>query len=82
MSDRAEDTKKIAKEVVDEIFLRMGMDTSSNEDILQVQKDFAYLRELRVGKEEFIKKGKMTLIASFVTGLLAVLINGLLNWNK
>lgn len=82
MSDQAdaELAKKIAVETVNEVFLRLGVDISDHDSIFKLQKDFAHLRESREGKEEFIKKSKMTLIGAFISGALAIALNGILHW--
>lgn len=81
--DQMEDiADKAAKRAIEELFLRVGIDVKDPKGVIELQKDFAYTRETREGKEEFVKKGKHVLIASFITGALAVLVNGLLNWRQ
>jgi len=72
--------KEGAKEALQEFLLILGTDASKPEGILDLQKDFMYTRESRLGKDEIIKKGKLALIGAFVSAVLAVFIKGLLTY--
>ena len=72
--------KEAAKEAISELFLVLGVDAEDKTSVLDLQKDWTYTREARLGKEEFIKKGKLALVGAFVSGALAVLVNGLKHW--
>lgn len=68
---------KASEEALQKFLLILGVDTSKPEGVLDLQKDFLYTRESRLGKEELIKKGKVTLIGAFVTAILALIVKGL-----
>ena len=72
--------KKAAKEVLHEMFLLAGVNTSESSNIIDLQKDFQYLRDAREGKDELIKKGKWAVVAVFITGTLALLLKGFVVW--
>lgn len=42
----------IAREVVNELFLRFGVDCNNPNDVKALQADFAYLRKSRAGAED------------------------------
>ena len=73
--------KEAAKEAISELFMVLGVNADDKSSLLDLQKDWAHTREARLGKEEFIKKGKIALIGAFISGALAVLINGLKHWS-
>ena len=65
-----------SEEALQKFLLILGVDTSKAEGVLDLQKDFLYTRESRLGKEELIKKGKLTLIGAFVMAILALIVKG------
>lgn len=73
-------SKKVAREVLHEMLLLSGVNTEDAAGVIDIQKDFQYLREARQGRDEFIKKGKWALITVFGTGALAILVKGLVAW--
>jgi len=74
---------KIAhKEAITETLVLMGINADDNKALLDMQKDFNYLREARTGREEFIHKSKLALIGVFITGAMAILAKGFLVWIK
>ena len=66
-----------AEHAVQEVFLRYGIDAGKP---LEVQKDFAYLRQQRSGAEAVGLVVKRTVIGLAVTGALALLLIGVQNW--
>ena len=66
-----------AEHAVQEVFLRYGIDAGKP---LEVQKDFAYLRQQRAAAEAVGPIVKRTVIGLAVTGLLALLVIGFQNW--
>ena len=66
-----------AEHAVQEVFLRYGIDAGNP---IEVQKDFAYLRQQRSAAEAVGPVVKRTLIGLAVTGLLALLVIGFQNW--
>ncbi len=69
------------KAVIDTLIL-MGVNAGDNKSLLDMQKDFNYLREARTGREEFIAKSKLALIGVFLTGAAAILVKGFIAWIK
>ena len=72
---------KAANEALQNLLMILGTDIKNPKGMLDLQKDFLYTRETREGKEEFIKKGKLTLIGAFIMATLALIVNGFFNWN-
>jgi len=66
----------LVKETVNETLLTLGMNTN---DPIEVQKDFQYIREFRVGATAVKRRGVMTLVSLLVTaiaGLIWVSVTG------
>lgn len=61
--------KEAAKEAVDELMTRLGVDNASP---LDMQRDMQWLRDTRVGSEKIKQKGVLTLIGAAVLGGLAM----------
>ena len=64
---------KAAKETVQELFKTLGVDTSSTAAVLEVQKDFAHLRETRLARLAIKSKAVMTMVGIFTTGAVTTL---------
>lgn len=69
--------KKAAEEALKEFLLTLGANAQSPESIIKIQKDFQYLRESREGKEEVVKKAKITFVGVFVAGLIGLIVNAI-----
>jgi hypothetical protein len=67
---------RAATKAVREVLLSMGVALSNDADVVKMQKDFQHLRETREGKDELVKKGKLTLMGIFVASVIAVLLKG------
>lgn len=74
------DTKLLIKETVndtiEEVFLRFGVDTSTPEGILALQKDWHYVRSARVSNENVKTNTSQHVLNVVVSGLLAALVLG------
>lgn len=66
--------KEAAKEAVDELMTRLGVDNASP---LDMQRDMQWLRDTRVGTEKIREKGVLTLIGAAVIGGAAVVWLGI-----
>lgn len=66
--------KEAAKEAVDELMTRLGVDNASP---LDMQRDMQWLRDTRVGSEKIKEKGVLTLIGAAVLGGVAILWLGI-----
>lgn len=66
-----------AREAVLDTLLRLGV---SAENPLEMQRDMQHLREWRVSSQELKKKGMLTLIGIFCTGLAGLIVLGLRQW--
>lgn len=62
--------KEAAKQAVDELMTRLGID---NANPLDMQRDMQWLRDTRVGSEKIKEKGVLTLIGAAVLGGAAIL---------
>lgn len=78
IASRAADSA--ARKAVVEVLLVMGVNATESKALLDMQSDFRHLRESRLGREEFVNKSKLALIGVFVTGILAVLVKGIVAW--
>lgn len=92
----ADETKAVAKQAVEEVLQRLGIDTA---DPLQAQADFqklrtlrklmddeefladlAFMRRWRRGTEKVAETGISALVKWFVVGLLGLLLLGTKDW--
>ena len=61
--------KMAAKEAVHETFVSLGLDP---DDHAGAQRDFQFMRDLRLSAETVKRQGLMTAVGILVTGLLAL----------
>lgn len=66
----ADEMRAIVKEAVHETLVQLGVDTSSP---LEMQRDFQHLRDWRMAQETIRRKGYLTMMSIFVTGVLGLL---------
>lgn len=71
---------KAATKAVKDTLLLMGVDTADGQSFLNMQSDFKYLREARLGKEQFLNKSKWAVLGVFIAGALGLLVKGFLAW--
>lgn len=62
-----------AKEAVREMMVMMGVDTSDPKSLIDMQKDFAQLRDWREAKETIRDKGLAAAVAVIVAGALGAM---------
>lgn len=62
--------RKAAKETVQELFTMLGVDVSSAAGIIEVQKDFAHVRQSRMARLAIQSKAVMSVIGIITTGIL------------
>lgn len=72
--------KETAKETVREFFILLGVDSTEKDEIKEVSKDFAYLRQFRQGAEAMRRSFRNSVIGVFVLGIAWVLAEGAKNY--
>lgn len=65
-----EEMQAIVREAVHQTLIQMGVDTTSP---LEMQRDFQHLRDWRMAQEAIKRKGYLTMVSIFVTGITALL---------
>jgi hypothetical protein len=65
--------RTVAREVVHEMMLTMGVDASKPEGLIEMQKDFQSLREWRNSMEAIRRHGLLTAIGVIVVGVLGLI---------
>ena len=65
-----EESKRLIKEVVNEVLLSLGVD---NNDHIEMQKDFQCLRDFRESTEKVKSIGLGTALTIAISGILAIL---------
>jgi hypothetical protein len=68
-----EAAEKAAKQTVQELFMMLGVDVSTPAGIIEVQKDFASVRQNRLARLAIQSKAVMTAIGIITSGVLATL---------
>jgi len=71
--------RKASHQAMLELLEKLGVDTS---DVLEMQKDFAHLRQLRKSAEQFGLWTKRILLGIFITSVCATLWTGFLSGLK
>jgi hypothetical protein len=72
-----EEIERIVKETVKEALLSLGVITSTDNDIVSLQGDMAWLRKQRIATEEISKWVRRGLITTVLSGILYVFWEGL-----
>ncbi len=67
----------IAREVVNELFLRFGIDCNNPNDVKALQADFAYLRKARAGSEDLLRVLKRSAITVAIGAFAYALWQGI-----
>ena len=65
--------RTVAREVVHEMMLTMGVDASKPAGLLEMQKDFQSLREWRNSMDAIRRHGLLTAIGFIVIGILGLI---------
>lgn len=66
-----DDVKRVAKETVKEFLVALGVNAGDGASMLELQKDFAFVREIRLSRAALQAKIWMTVIGVAVTGAAA-----------
>jgi hypothetical protein len=65
--------RTVAREVVHEMMLTMGVDASKPSGLIEMQKDFQSLREWRRSMESVRRHGLLTAVGVIVVGILGLI---------
>lgn len=65
--------RTVAREVVHEMMLTMGVDASKPAGLIEMQKDFQSLREWRNSMDAIRRHGLLTAIGVIVVGILGLI---------
>lgn len=71
MSELDEKYKAFVEEAVEQTLLRLGLNTSTSEDILELQRDFQHLRAWRKTTKNIERQSLLLVLGSLITGFLA-----------
>jgi hypothetical protein len=74
---QSDDIDAIVAASVRQTLLQIGLVTTSDADMRETQKDFAYLRDLRIGSSAMKSKGVLAVIGIIVTALATLIWLGL-----
>lgn len=72
-----EEVQHLVSEAVKQTLIQLGVDASNP---IEMQRDFQHLREWRTAGEDLKRKGMLTLLGIFVTGLASLGLLGLREW--
>lgn len=68
--------RRIVRESVHETLTTLGLDANAPEAILDLQRDFAFLRRTRMGGEELARKTRLAAMGLALSGLAYLLWEG------
>lgn len=69
--------KETVKDTVEEVLLRFGIDGSTPEAVLELQRDWHHLRTSRLNSESQKNKTSQHVLNVIVSGLIAALVVGI-----
>lgn len=72
--------RELIETVVEETLLKLGIDVSTPERVVQFQEDIRYVREWRTSMAEVRRAGLIAAVGTIVTGFIALLIMGVQHW--
>lgn len=72
-----EDAREVARETVNELFDRFGVDLTNRDHVEEFRRDLQFARKQRKGAEDIGKAVRFTAVGAFVTGALWALFYGL-----
>lgn len=72
-----DDIDAVVERAVRQTLLQLGIVTTNDSDMRETQKDFAYLRDLRIGSQAMKNKGILAVIGVVVTALATLIWLGL-----
>jgi hypothetical protein len=64
---------RAAKEAVNDLLLKMGVDVSKNDALIEMQADFQHVRKWRRSVETVQRQGLLTAVGVLVTGGIGAL---------
>ena len=71
------DIRRIVRETVRETLTTLGLDASAPDSVLDLQRDFAFLRRTRLGGEELARKTRLAVMGMALSGLAYLAWEGL-----
>lgn len=71
MSELTTEQRQLVEAAVEQTMLKLGVDISNPEEIIQLQQDFQHLRKWRKTVNQIESKSILTIIGIFVTGVAA-----------
>lgn len=72
--------KEAVKDTVEEVFLRLGIDTSTPESVVEIQRDWHYLRSNRLLSETRKNNTLQHMLNVIVAGMLAAVALSVANF--
>lgn len=69
MSELTTEQRQLVEAAVEQTMLKLGVDISNPEEIIQLQQDFQHLRKWRKTVNQIESKSILTIIGIFVTGV-------------
>ena len=66
------EVKAVVKETVREVLLELGIAHSSDQDKIEMQKDFQHLRSWRTASDAIRRRAVLTIITVLITGILSM----------
>jgi hypothetical protein len=80
LSITPDDLEALIQREVSRAFIRIGIAQADDGEAVELQKDFSYLRDLRLGSQAIKNKGVLGILAFLGAGLLALVYFGLRYW--
>lgn len=72
-SPNSDDIEDLIDRGVTRALVRIGIASYDDKDAVELQKDFSYLRDLRIGSQAIKNKGLLGVIGLVVTGLTTLI---------
>lgn len=77
LSITPDDLEALIQREVSRAFIRIGIAQADDGEAVELQKDFSYLRDLRLGSQAIKNKGVLGILTMLGMGLLALVYFGL-----
>jgi len=73
MNELTTEQRQLVEAAVEQTMLKLGVDVSNPEEIIQLQQDFQHLRKWRKTVNQIESKSVLTIVGIFATGVAAAI---------
>lgn len=72
-----DELEAVIERAITRAFIRIGVASTDDKEAIEIQRDFSYLRDLRIGATAIKNKGVLAVVGIVITGITTLIWFGL-----